>query len=150
MEKELIDTFTNEQLLMCEKETLIKYINDLRDFWPMAPSAGSDKKNIIAVSPLERFLNEKCVIKQNVMNTEGLYPIAPTSFDDLFYDYRWFCKEVGESPVLYSHKKEIKHRMLEAQKQTEYGLSLGTRKKDGKKNGTHYKPCFNFVFIEDE
>jgi uncharacterized coiled-coil DUF342 family protein len=30
MDKELMDTFTNEQLTMCEKESLIEYINDIK------------------------------------------------------------------------------------------------------------------------
>ena len=31
MDKKLMDTFTKQQLLMCEKENLINYINDIKE-----------------------------------------------------------------------------------------------------------------------
>lgn len=31
MDKKLMDTFTEQQLIMCEKENLIEYINDIKE-----------------------------------------------------------------------------------------------------------------------
>ena len=138
MESELMNTFTDEQLGMCEKETLIKYINDLKEQTPTS--------DLVSVCSLDRFLNDKCSLKDDIIMANG-FTLAPTGFEDLYYEYKGFRQAEGLSYGV-GDKKEIKELIILAQKQTKYGLEIGQFKKDIKKNGTYRQPYINFVLDE--
>jgi len=70
--------------------------------------------------------------------------LAPTGFEDIYYEYKEFRRTEGLNYDA-GDKKLIKGLMISAQKQTKYGLDIGQQKKGFKKNGTHRQPYFNFV-----
>jgi hypothetical protein len=139
MQNELMNSLTNDQLLLCEKEDLVEYINGLKE--------GSVRvKYYNEGAPfVDKFLNELCVLKDDVAQVNG-YTIAPSSFEDLYYEYKSFCEDNGLKSGV---KKQVKKLMLESQEKSKYGLDLGKHIKDGKKNGTLFRPYFNFVYEED-
>ena len=74
------------------------------------------------------------------------YPIAPTSFDEIFYD---FCKWSEDTFTGDVCKESVKKFLLEHQKNSVYGLEIGDYEEEIKKNGTYDNPMFNFTYIEN-
>ena len=139
MDSKLMNTFTNEQLLMCEKETLINYINDIKKEIPV--KILTDSYEI-----LEKFISEECKETDNITQKNGK-EVAPTSFDDLFYEFNWWCICQGFRRM---DKKKTKILFLQHQKFSKYGLDLGQTIKDGRPNGSERKLYLNLVWVDGE
>jgi len=73
------------------------------------------------------------------------YSVAPTSFDEIFYDFSKWCEDKFTGEVC---KDSVKKYLLEHQKNSAYGLDIGDYEEELKKNGTYDKPLFNFTYIE--
>jgi len=149
MESELMNTFTNEQLGMCDKDTLIKYINDIKEQQkPTLLLHSVIKSDMVSVCPLDRFLNEKCALKDDNKLNNGR-TLAPTGFEDIYYEYKQFRKDEGLDYGV-GDKAEIRELFILAQKQTKYGLDIGQRKNDLRKNGSLRQPYLNFALIDPQ
>ena len=93
-----------------------------------------------------QWIDQTCEITDNQKLSNGL-ELAPSCFDDLFYDFKQWCQEQGhKSP----DKKKIKDDLLKWQEKSKYGLSLGKNMKSGRPNGSERKPFFNLKVINDE
>ena len=93
-----------------------------------------------------QWIDQTCEISDNIPLKNGL-ELAPTSFDDLFYSYKEWCKE---QDYKLPNKKKTKDDLMKWQEKTKYGLSLGRYKKDGRANGTLTHPSFNLKVIQEE
>ena len=93
-----------------------------------------------------QWIDQGCEIVDNNVLDNGL-ELAPTSFADLFYEYKNWCQEQGHKPP---DKKKTKDDLMKWQEKTKYGLSLGRTKKDGRANGTLMYPYFNLKIIVEE
>ena len=93
-----------------------------------------------------QWIDQGCEIVGNNVLDNGL-ELAPTSFADLFYEYKNWCQEQGYKPP---DKKKTKDDLMKWQEKTSYGLSMGRTKKDGRPNGTLTYPYFNLKVIVEE
>jgi len=73
------------------------------------------------------------------------YSVAPTSFDEIFYDFSKWSEDKFTGDVC---KDSVKKFLLEYQKNSVFGLEIGEYDEELKKNGTYDKPRFNFTYIE--
>jgi len=95
-----------------------------------------------------QWIDQGCIITDSDKLPNGL-ELAPTCFEDLFYEFKKWCQEQGY-PCTDSHKKKTKDDLIKWQEKSKYGISLGKYKKDGRANGTAGYPSFNLKVIEDE
>jgi len=93
-----------------------------------------------------QWIDQSCEISDNIQQKNGL-ELAPTSFGDLFFEFKQWCQEQGYKPP---DKKKTKDDLMKWQEKTSYGLSMGKNKKDGRPNGTVGYPNFNLTVIQDE
>tara|TARA_R110002020_G_scaffold136322_1_gene304079 strand:- start:1196 stop:1612 length:417 start_codon:yes stop_codon:yes gene_type:complete len=134
----LMRSFTKEQLEMCEPEDLIRYILCLR----------SREEQYVKNVPLEQFIKDRCIVTDCIEQVNGNF-IAPTPFDDIFYEFKQWCQELGHR-CNDSYKKKTKGDLLKWQEETSFGLSVGQNRKEGKPNGTMSRPYFNLVVISED
>jgi phage/plasmid-associated DNA primase len=94
-----------------------------------------------------QWINQACHICGNIKLKNGL-ELAPTCFEDLFFEFKAWCQEQGhKSP----DKKKTKDDLLKWQhNESTYGLNLGKDMKSGRPNGSERKPYFNLQVIKDE
>jgi len=95
-----------------------------------------------------QWIEQSCEIANNIQQKNGL-EMAPTCFDDIFYEFKQWCQRQGH-PCNDSHKKKTKEDLMKWQEKTSYGLSIGQNKKAGRPNGSLSKPYFNLKVIQDE
>jgi len=93
-----------------------------------------------------QWINQCCEIGDNVPQANGLEQ-APTSFDNLFEEYKGWCQEQGYKAP---DKKKTKDDLLKWQEKTKYGLSMGQNMKSGRPNGSVRTPYLNLKMVEDE
>lgn len=138
MNMELMNTFTNEQLTMCEKKHLINYIIELRTGLGMC---------VLSNNSLNLFIEERCTPSPAVQLVQS-HLRASTCFEDLYFEYKQWCFEYGHNQHT-PDRQTIKGQLLRWQKDSEYGLAVGKDMKEGKPNGSVRKPYFNLV-VKDE
>ena len=93
-----------------------------------------------------QWIDQTCNICDNVPQNNGL-ELAPTCFEDLFYEFKQWCQEQGyKSP----DKKKTKDDLMKWQEKSIYGLAIGQNMKAGRPNGSLSKPYFNLKIVEDE
>ena len=95
---------------------------------------------------LEKFISEECKETDNITQKNGK-EVAPTSFDDLFYEFKWWSQYQGFRRM---DKKKTKILFLQHQKYSKYGLDLGQTIKDGRPNGSERKLYLNLVWVDGE
>jgi hypothetical protein len=71
------------------------------------------------------------------------YSVAPTPFDEIFYDFCKWSEDIFTGDLC---KDNVKKFLLEYQKNSSYGLDIGEYEEELKKNGTYENPVFNFRF----
>ena len=153
---ELMNTFTDEQLIMCEKETLITYIRDLKkdiddkDFElatrpPRDESVASD--SMISLLFTE-FLTEHCEPKN--MNVKNFRQFAPTSFNNIYDSFREYITIVDGGRLGPESKLKVKALLIDWQKNSIYSYVVGKVKADKKPNGSNKFPMFNLKVLVDE
>ena len=138
MDSKLMNTFTNEQLLMCEKETLIKYINDIKKELP---------KSFELYPYFKTFIEGRYREADMITTVKTKQMLAPTMFDDIYFEFKGFCLEYGYKRP---DKKQTKNLLIEHQTLSNYGLCLGKNLKEGKPNGSEMRPYFNLILMEEE
>ena len=152
MNMDLMNTFTNDQLIMCEKENLIMYIIEMRK--ERRDSEANSEVNSEAnsestkVKRLDLFIEERCTTSSEIQLSNGMF-LAPTCFEDLYFEFKMWCLDYSYSSLPLD-KNRIKKQLLQWQKHSEYGLSLGKTMKEGRKNGSERKPYFNLVVISED
>ena len=111
------------------------------------------------VNRIKSFLNE-CEERDYIMKSDDdeiqmpngktiirniSFPVAPTSFDEIFYDFCKWSENTFSGEVC---KDLVKKYLLEYQKNYSYGLDIGEYEEELKKNGTYENPLFNFTYVE--
>jgi len=151
MNMELMNTFTDEQLNMCETENLISYIQELKEevsnietIWKAQRPHHTGEYDIY--NSLDIFFMKACVEEDNIEQKNGTFK-APTSFDDLYYEYKYYTICHGLKPI---DKKLAKCEFLKKQELSRYGLNLGKTLSERAINGSINKPYLNFKVIEEE
>lgn len=142
---DLMNTFTNDQLIMCEKENLIMYIIEMRKETALLANSEANKPK--KVKQLDLFIEERCTTSSEIQLSNGVF-LAPTCFEDLYFEFKMWCLDYSYSSLPLD-KNHIKKQLLAWQKHSEYGLSLGKTMKEGRKNGSERKPYFNLVVIDE-
>ena len=94
-----------------------------------------------------QWIGQCCVISPNQVDDGTGRELAPTSFTDLFYEFKGWCTEQGYKPP---DKKKTKDELLKWQEKSKYGLLMGQNMKEGKPNGSVRNPYFNLKAVEDE
>tara|TARA_R110000824_G_scaffold380401_1_gene572786 strand:- start:729 stop:1151 length:423 start_codon:yes stop_codon:yes gene_type:complete len=136
----LMNSFTKDQLELCEPEDLIRYILCLR-------SRAEDQLKDLSVN---KFIEQQCKRSDNIPQLNGEWK-APTCYGDLYYRYRmWHLEEGKKMDYSPNNKKKIKGEFLKWQQESPFGLSLGKNLKEGKPNGSERHPYFNLVVIEED
>ncbi len=92
-----------------------------------------------------QWIQQCCEIAPNEVSDNGL-ELAPTSLNDLFYEFRSWCSEQGQRPP---DKKKTKEDLFKWQEKTTYGLSVGRTKRDKRPNGTETYPLFNLKVLTE-
>ena len=136
----LMRSLTKEQLEMCEPEDLIRHILCLR-------SREEDQLKDLSV---KEFILQQCNHSDNIPQNNGMV-LAPTPFDDLYFEYKMWHHEQGKKwDYSLTKKKIIKSEFLKWQEESKWGLSVGQNRKEGKPNGTLNKPYINLVVISED
>jgi len=133
----LMRSLTKEQLELCHHDDLVQHILSLRS---------ELNENYVKILPLDQFINDRCIVTDNIQQING-WLIAPTKFDDLFWEFNQWCKEQGHRR---HDKKKTKQYLLKWQEESSFGLSVGKTRKEGKPNGTEIYPYFNLVVISED
>ena len=150
MNMELMASFTDEQLTMCEKENLIEYIKGLKEEIESYKCFEEEED----INPLDKFIEQRCTSKESIYDPSLLHIAsppwrAPTHFQDIYYEYKIWCKEQGYGAKCWG-KKQVYNHLLNWQRDSSYGLSLGKTLKDGTQNGTMRVTYFNLVVISED
>ena len=144
MNMELMGSFTDEQLTMCEKENLIEYIKGLKE--EIKSYKCFEEEDI---NPLDKFIEQRCTSKESIYDPSASIHRAPTHFQDIYYEYKIWCKEQGYGAKCWG-KKQVYNHLLNWQRDSSYGLLLGKTLKDGTQNGTMRVTYFNLVVISED
>ena len=142
---ELMASFTDEQLTMCEKENLIEYIKGLKEEIKSYKCFEEEED----INPLDKFIEQRCTSKESIYHPSASIHRAPTHFQDIYYEYKIWCKEQGYGAKCWERKKVYNH-LVNWQRDSSYGLSLGKTLKDGTQNGTTRVTYFNLVVISED
>tara|TARA_R110002096_G_scaffold157160_2_gene322014 strand:+ start:115 stop:537 length:423 start_codon:yes stop_codon:yes gene_type:complete len=135
----LMRSLTKEQLEMCYHDDLVQHILSLRS---------ELNEKYVKILPLEQFIKDRCIVTDCIPQVNGNF-MAPTSFDDIFFEFKQWCQELGHR-CNDSYKKKTKGDLLKWQEETSFGLSVGQNRKEGKPNGTLSRPYFNLVVISED
>ena len=145
MNMELMASFTDEQLTMCEKENLIEYIKGLKEEIESYKCFEEEED----INPLDKFIEQRCTSKESIYHPSASIHRAPTHFQDIYYEYKIWCKEQGYGAKCWERKKVYNH-LVNWQRDSPYGLLLGKTLKDGTQNGTMRVTYFNLVVISED
>ena len=153
MSKSLMDSLSINQLKLCEKEHLVEYIIELKKL-----CAEGDEHLIEYIidlkktekTLLEQFIDESCVLTDCETQHNGRWT-APTSFLDIFYEYKmWVICQGQRFNNSKEYKQKIKEDLIKWQKESVYGCFMAATKQEGKPNGSLKYPLFNLVVnLED-
>ena len=102
----------------------------------MATNSYRNENNVLG-----QFI-ELCEIVPNIKNDDGS-EIAPTDFEDLFYQINDWCKKVGHK---LQDKKKTMADLKKWQRKSKFGIQMGTKKSERCVNGTTQDPKFNLVY----
>jgi len=94
-----------------------------------------------------QWMEQNCIEADNVLSKDGITQIAPTHFETLYDNYFEWCEE--EELLNRADKKTFKTEILDWQKKSKYGLSLGKTKQesDGMPNGYLKSPLINLKIV---
>lgn len=140
MSKSLMDSLSINQLKLCEKEQLVEYIIELK----------KQKEEEPEKTLLEQFIDETCDLTDCKTQHNGRWT-APTSFLDIFYEYKIWVQCQGQRfNNSKEYKQKIKEELIKWQKESIYGCFMAATKQEGKPNGSLKYPLFNLVVnLED-
>tara|TARA_R110000803_G_scaffold59936_2_gene118990 strand:- start:1851 stop:2273 length:423 start_codon:yes stop_codon:yes gene_type:complete len=140
MSKSLMDSLSINQLKLCEKEQLVEYIIELKKQKEEEP-----KKTL-----LEQFIDETCDLTDTETQHNGRWT-APTSFLDIFYEYKmWVICQGQRFNNSKEYKQKIKEELIKWQKESVYGCFMAATKQEGKPNGSLKYPLFNLVVNKED
>ena len=128
-------------MVMLLKEWM-KYDKEGIDIPEKVKSATKDYRNENNV--LGQFI-DLCDEVDNNENDDGS-EIAPTDFEDIFYQFTDWIKKVGHKP---QDKKKTMADMIKWQRKSKFGIQMGKRKSDKCVNGTTQDPKFNLVYTPE-
>tara|TARA_R110000796_G_scaffold12355_2_gene40903 strand:+ start:2397 stop:3113 length:717 start_codon:yes stop_codon:yes gene_type:complete len=77
---------------------------------------------------------------------ENNVTVAPMEFEELFYHYKYWCKQ---SAHLSPDKNKTKRDLIRWQRDSKYNLEIGEKMSEKCKNGTQTKPRFNLHYDYD-
>ena len=136
----LMRSLTKEQLEMCEPEDLIRHILCLR-------SREEDQLKDLSV---KEFILQQCNHSDNIPQNNGMV-LAPTPFDDLYFEYKMWHHEQGKKfNKSKEYKQKIKEDLIKWQKESVYGCFMAKTKKEGQPNGSLKYPLFNLVVNQED
>jgi P4 family phage/plasmid primase-like protien len=93
-----------------------------------------------------QWIGQVCEVSDSIQQPNGV-ELAPTSFSDLYFEFRGWCQEQGYK---VPDKKKTKDDLIKWQEKSKYGLSMGNNMKEAKPNGSIRNPFFNIKVVEDE
>jgi hypothetical protein len=139
----LMDSLSINQLKLCEKEHLINYIVELKSL--IGAETKGQKKSL-----LEQFMDESCVPTDCIKQKNGSL-IAPTSFGEIFYEYKdWAMCQGHRFDNSKEYKLKIKEDLIKWQEASVYGCFMGDTKQEGEPNGSLKFPLFNLVVNSED
>ena len=96
---------------------------------------------------ISHWIEQNCQECDNITDKKGVSR-APTDYETLYEDYVWWCQE--EELTNRADKKTFKTEILDWQKNSKYGLSIGKTKEDseGMPNGYLRSPLINLIIVE--
>ena len=140
MSKSLMDSLSINQLKLCEKEQLVEYIIELK----------KQKEEEPEKTLLEQFIDETCDLTDCKTQHNGRWT-APTSFLDIFYEYKmWVICQGQRFNNSKEYKQKIKEELIKWQKESVYGCFMAATKQEGKPNGSLKYPLFNLVVNKED
>ncbi len=97
-------------------------------------------------SQITQWMEQNCIEYDNITDKKGMLH-APTDYETLYNDYVEWCEE--EELQNRACKKTFKTEILDWQKNSKYGLSIGKSKKDseGMINGYLRSPLINLKIL---
>jgi len=95
---------------------------------------------------ITHWIEQNCQECDNITDKKGVSR-APTDYETLYEDYVWWCQE--EELTNRADKKTFKTEILDWQKNSKYGLSMGKTKEDseGYPNGYLRSPLINLKIV---
>ena len=140
MSKSLMDSLSVKQLELCEKGHLIEYIIDLKKLCGEKPNK----------SLLEQFIDESCVPSECIKQKNGSL-IAPSTFNDIFYEYKmWVICQGERFDNSKEYKLKIKGDLIKWQEESVYGCWMAKTLKEGEPNGSLKYPLLNLVVNSED
>ena len=97
-------------------------------------------------SQITQWMEQNCIEYDNITDKKGMLH-APTDYETLYDNYVEWCQE--EELQNRADKKTFKTEILDWQKNSKYGLSLGKTKEDsaGMPNGYLRSPLINLKIV---
>ena len=92
-----------------------------------------------------QWIEQECEECENKMYPNG-DELAPTNFEDLFFEFKNWCSKQGYKPP---EKKKTKETFIKWQEKSKWGYCIGRKKSDKRPNGTQSNPCFNLKILDD-
>jgi phage/plasmid-associated DNA primase len=92
-------------------------------------------------------MEQNCIEADNVLSKDGIMSYAPTDYETLYDNYVEWCQE--EELQNRADKKTFKTEILDWQKNSKYGLSIGKTKEEseGMPNGYLRSPLINLKIV---
>ena len=93
------------------------------------------------------WMDQNCIEADNVLSKDGITEIAPTDYETLYDNYVEWCQE--EELLNHADKKTFKTLILDWQKNSKYGLSIGKTKEESHNmpNGYLRSPFINLKIV---
>jgi hypothetical protein len=93
------------------------------------------------------WMEQNCIEADNVLSKDGIMSYAPTDYETLYDNYVEWCQE--EELQNRADKKTFKTEILDWQKNSKYGLSIGKTKEEseGMPNGYLRSPLINLKIV---